>query len=633
MTKQIIIITAIVAMCLGMSSCIEETLPTEFVLDSQIRESDAALDGMVNSIYTTMAGYSNADGGIEVISYGSLRALIEHSTTQMVCVGANGYNTMGAWAYGAVSAAGSNRGIYPSYVYYGYIKTVNDIIGLIGEDDLDETKEGYLGICYAYRALFYMDLVRIMEYKKPTDARYSYVQPENDLTNLGVPIVTEKTTSTEASNNPRATVDEVYDLILSDLQKAELYLKDFVRSDPVQPNLSVVYGLYAQAYLNLASRTDISSTYKDETSYWEKAGSYANQAILTSGCEPLTEEQWTDPVNGFNNRNSQNSWMWATSISESNTTASSTGSFVHAMIFGTETTFSAYGWRVGRSLDRKWYERLSDNDFRKKSWLAPNFFYESVNQQEGEPYLVERDASGNFLNNKWALNGNTSTTRSDWSNEYSGFGQEKYQYQLNSDPSWVRSRINKSNGFNSWPWTYVNIKFRPNNGNYNTYSVGGATDFPIMRVEEMYYIKAEANYHTSELAAATSALEEIVKTRNNTYVCSVGSYEEFIDELIFQKGVEFWGEGVNYFDAKRLETGIHRAYLGTSAERYQHLINMDGVFVGWTPGWNQAELNANPAIYRYNNPYTNPSTYYYYKSNDEFNTHYGAPIDHETPLN
>ena len=43
------------------------------------------------------------------------------------------------------------------------------------------------------------------------------------------------------------------------------------------------------------------------------------------------------------------------------------------MIFGTETTFSVYGWRVGRSLDRKWYERLSDNDFRKKSWLNPSF--------------------------------------------------------------------------------------------------------------------------------------------------------------------------------------------------------------------------------------------------------------------
>jgi hypothetical protein len=472
-----------------------------------------------------------------------------------------------------------------------------------------------------------MDLVRIMEYKMPTDTRYNYVAPENDLTNLGVPIVTEKTTSEEASNNPRATVDEVYDLVLSDLQKAEMYLEDFAPTNPVQPDLSVVYGLYAQAYLNLASRVNISKTYKDEAEYWKKTGSYADQVILTSGYEPLTEEEWTDPINGFNNRNSQNSWMWATSISESNTSASSTGSFVHAMIFGTETTFSAYGWRVGRSLDRAWYERLSDDDFRKKSWLAPNFFYESRYQIEGEPYLVERDANGNFLNNKWSLNGNTSTTKSDWSNNYSGFGQDNYQYKLNSDPSWIRSRINKSNGFNSWPWTYVNIKFRPNNGNYNTYAEGGATDFPIIRIEEMHFIKAEAEYHTSGLAAAKSALEAIVKTRNINYVCDANNYEEFIDELVFQKGVEFWGEGVNYFDAKRLETGIHRAYLGTSAERYQHLINMEGVFVGWTPGWNQAELNANPAIYRYNNPYTNPTTYYYFKSNDEFHPYYGAPLD------
>ncbi|NLJ00596.1 MAG: RagB/SusD family nutrient uptake outer membrane protein [Bacteroidales bacterium] len=545
----------------------------------------------------------------------------------MVCTGANGYNTMGAWTNGAVSAAGSNRGIYPSYVYYGYIKTVNDIIGLIDEGDLDETKKEYLGICYAFRALYYMDLVQIMEYKKPTDPRYSYVEPENDLTNLGVPIVTEKTTSIEASNNPRAKVDEVYDLILSDLQKAEVYLKDFQPTNPVQPNLAVVYGLYAQAYTNLASRTAISETYKDEVAYWENAADYAVQAIVTSGCEPLTEEQWTDPINGFNNRNSQNSWMWATSISESNTTASSTGSFVHAMIFGTETNFSAYGWRVGRSLDRKWYEKLSDNDFRKKSWLAPNFFYESINQVEGEPYLVEKDANGNFINNKWAINGSTSTVQSDWSNDYSGFGPQKYEYRLSSNPSWIRSRINKSYGFQSWPWIYVNTKFRPNKGDYTTYSVGGATDFPIMRVEEMYFIKAEAVLHTTGLAAAKSALEEIVRTRQSDYLCNSNNPEEFIDELVFQKGVEFWGEGVNYFDARRLETGVHRAYRGTTCERYQHCIDMDGVFVGWTPGWNQAELNANPAIYRYNNPYTNPSTYYYYKSNDEFMPYYGVDLD------
>ncbi len=612
---------------IGLNSCIDETLPTEYVLDKQIQASESALNGMVNSIYTSMAGYKNTDGGLEMISYGSMRAMLEHGTTQLVCSGANGYNTMGAYCYGAVSATGSNRGLYPSYLYYAYIKNVNDIIGMIDPNDMDETKKAYLGISYAYRALYYLDLVQIMEYKKPTDSRYNYVSPENDLTNLGVPIVTEKTTSEEASNNPRASVDAVYDLILSDLQQAETYLTGYNRTDKTQPNLAAVYGLYARAYSNLASRVKTSVDHKDEAGYWKKVEEYTNKAIAIADCTPLTEAEWTDPVNGFNNRNSQNSWMWATSISEGNTSASSTGSFVFAMIFGTETNFSVYGWRVGRSLDRKWYERLSDNDFRKKSWLAPNFFYESKNQKENEPYLVEKDADGKFINNKWSVNGvNTSTTQSDWNDDYSGYGPAKYQYQLNSSASWIRSRINSSNGFQSWPWLYVNIKFRPHNGDYRTYTVGGATDYPIMRIEEMYFLKAEAILHTTGVSAAATALEDIVKTRNSTYTCTAATDAAFLDEYVFQKGVEFWGEGINYFDAKRLEVGIHRAYKGSNCERYQHCLDMDGVYVGWTPGWNQAELNANPAIYHYNNPYTTPTTYYVFKSNDELRPYYGTEI-------
>lgn len=617
----------IAAALLGLSGCIKETLPTEFVLDKQIQTSPTALKGLVNSIYTSMAGYENTDGGIEMISYGSMRGMLEHGTTQLVCSGANGFNTMGAYANGSVSATGSNRGLYPSYVYYAYIKSVNDVIKLIDANNLDEEKKAYLGISYAYRALYYMELVQIMEYKKPTDNRYQFVPSENNLVNLGVPIVTEKTTSEQASNNPRATVDEVYNLILSDLKAAELYLNGYVRTDKVQPNLSVVYGLYARAYSNLASRVNTSVTYKDEAAYWQKVAEYADKAISNSGAAPLTESEWTDPSNGFNNRNSQNSWMLATSISAGNIKAASTGSFVFSMIFGTEADFSVYGWRVGRSLDRKWYERLSDKDFRKKSWLAPNFFYESTNQQAGAPYLVERDSKGALINNKW-LNGNNdqSTQQEDWKNDYSGFNADKEQYKLNSNPSWIRSRINKGNGFQSWPWLYVNIKFRPAGGEYRLFEVGGATDYPAMRVEEMHFLKAEAALHTSGVAAAATALESIVKTRNSTYTCSASTEAAFLDEYVFQKGVEFWGEGINYFDAKRLEVGIHRAYLGNNNERYQYCINMDGVFAGWTPGWNQAELNANRAIFNYNNPYTAPATYYTYKSNDEFRPFYGTKI-------
>lgn len=607
---------------LGFSSCIEETLPTDHVIDSQLATSESAIDGMVNSIYTTMVGYSNDDGGIEVISYGSMRAQLEHGTTPMVCTGANGYNTMGNWHYGTIPATGSNRGIYPSYLYYGYIKTVNDIIGLVDPENMTESQKHNLGICYAYRALYYLDLVQIMEFKYPTDPKVKavFVEPENDLTNLGVPIVTEKTTSEEASNNPRATVDEVYDLILSDLAKAEEYLADFTPSDLIQPSLPVVYGLYAKAYTNLACRTNTAAKYKDEATYWKNAYTYADKAITTSGCTPLTEAQWTDPINGFNNRTSQNSWMWATTISESNTSAMS-ASFYFSMIFGTETTFSAYGWRVGRSLDRKMYEQLSDNDWRKKSWLAPNFFYESTNQVEGEPYLVERDADGNFINNKWA------TADGGWTDNYNSFNEDRFAYQFSSTPSWVRGRITKGNGFLAWPWLYVNIKFRPAGGVYDNRLVGAASDYPIMRVEEMHFLKAEAALHTQGVDAANALLEDIVKTRNSEYSCDATTAEEFMAQYNFQKQIEFWGEGINYFDAKRLELGIHRGYKGTSCERYQQALVVEGVHLGWTPGWNQAELNANQAIYHYNNSYTNPNTYYFYKSNDEMRPFYGEPLE------
>ena len=621
---------SILAICLGivLTGCMEEILPTEYVTAEQVAASESALDAMVASIYTTLAGYVNKDGNIEMCSYGSNLAQMEHTTTALACTGSGGYNTCAAWTQGSNPGSTSNRGKYPSYIYYAYIKTVNDIIGLIDDDTTDETAKHYLGMAYAYRALFYMEFSAVMEYITPTDTRYSYTTPENPIANLTVPIVTDKTPSDQVSNNPRATFDDVYDLVLSDLGQAETLLSDFTRTDKVQPDLGVVYGLFARAYQNMASHTDISERYTDTSNYWQQAATYAQKAIDTSGCTPLTEDQWLDPKNGFNNRNSQNSWMLATSISESNTEASSTGSFVHAMLFGTETTFSVYGWRVGRSLDRAMYERLADTDWRKNSWLAPNFFYESKNQKEGGEYLIERDASGKLINNKWALAGNNdSDDQGNWSDDYSGWGPDNTQYQLNSSPSWIRSRIRNGQGFVSWPWLYVNIKFRPHLGNYTNYEIGGATDFPMMRVEEMYFIKAEAQAHTS-LSSAVSTLEEIVKTRNSQYSCkATGSLQDFMEELMFQKNIEFWGEGRNYFDQKRLKLGRHSAYPGTAVSRYQYAFDMNGVFPGMTPGWNDAERNANPAVFHYNNPYTNPTGLYYYSSNSDISNHYGDPID------
>ena len=152
----------------------------------------------------------------------------------------------------------------------------------------------------------------------------------------------------------------------------------------------------------------------------------------------------------------------------------------------------------------------------------------------------------------------------------------------------------------------------------------------MMRVEEMYFIKAEAALHAKGVGAAKSELESIVRTRNAGYTCDKSSEADVLEELIFQKDIEFWGEGVNYFDDKRLERGLYRAYYGTSVTRVQQLINCDGVFPGWTPGFPQAEMNANQALLDYNTPINAYSLYQTWTDLTIAQSHYGDPLDLST---
>lgn len=602
---------------IGTSGCIEETLPTDFVLGSQIQESETAVGDMVNGIYTNMVGYINDDGGVETISYSCLGVMMEEITTPLTTSGFCAYDTMAAWSTGSVNVTG--RGIYPSYCYYGWIKNVNDIISLIDPNTDDPTLQSYLGIAYAYRALYYHELTEIFEYKTPGSPSdgFTYTQPTSDITNLGVPIVTDKTTPEEGADNPRATVDECYDLVLSDLAMAEKYLNGYTRTDKIEPDLGVVYALYARVYQSLASRASSSTKYTNENELWQQAANYAQQAIQTSGCTWLTKEQWQDPVNGFNNRNSQNSWLWATTISQDNTDAVEGGywgSFQFAMIMATETNFSAYGYWVGRSLNRAMYEKLSDYDWRKMSWIDPSFFYTSTNQVEGQPYKVEKDADGAIINNKWENADGT------FNNDYDGFGPNHEMYQLNPSYAEFRDNIVNSGGYIGNPWNYVNIKFRPGSGAWNNQSVGGAVDNPIIRVEELYFIQAEATMHTQGVAAAAAIINPLLISRNPMYAgIPTSSEEEFMNEFIFQKQIEFWGEGINFFDSKRLALGLHRQYEGVNmgnGSGYQRAQSVPNIHPAWCPPFNQAEQNGNPSIYLYNNPYTAPSQFYLYITNN-----------------
>jgi hypothetical protein len=114
-----------------------------------------------------------------------------------------------------------------------------------------------------------------------------------------------------------------------------------------------------------------------------------------------------------------------------------------------------------------------------------------------------------------------------------------------------------------------------------------------MRVEEMYFIEMEAVAQT-DLASAKSLLETFMDYRvtDGSYVCEASDLETFIDEMLFQKRVEFWGEGVVFHDYKRHGKGILRGYPGTN-EAAVYAFNCEGR----SPQWNIVVTNAE---YQYN---------------------------------
>ena len=104
---------------------------------------------------------------------------------------------------------------------------------------------------------------------------------------------------------------------------------------------------------------------------------------------------------------------------------------------------------------------------------------------------------------------------------------------------------------------YTNVKF----GAYQDV-MGNTTnsqDWPLMRVEEMYLIKAEGEAMSGNLTKAKQTLEDFVKTyRNPSYACTASSAQEMQDEIWLQRRMELWGEGFALFDILRLKKPIIR---------------------------------------------------------------------------
>ena len=527
------ILTAVAAAAIMASSCIEETHSLAVATEDQV-----TLQTLIKGIPSAMmepgsAGYASSgqawDFGIPAIHLAT-----ESMTGDLIVTGNIGYDWFQQW--GTNDALGQEYAVcvLTWNTYYRWIAMCNDIIRKISTIDASEvtqTDRHYLGTAYTYRAYCYLDLVRLYEYKenKYTDG--------DGIVGLSVPLVTEESTEEQAKNNPRATADEIFEkVIFPDLEKAEELLSDYSPANRYAVSLALVYGLKARSYIDRA-------TAHEDADLYANAAEYARKAITSSSCTPLTQTEWEDPTNGFNNASSNNSWIWGLPLASENVASL----FCFTAHMSNEQSWAAYGFAVGRGINKNLYNSIDRNDFRKHSWLDPDrssYEYKSC-RQDSKTYFAESLAD------------------------------------------------------------YVNIKFRPAGGECKISATGGAADHPMMRVEEMYFIEAEAKAHESlnEGISLLNAFMNNYRIVGGGYDCAkkATTLKAFINELLLQKRIEFWGEGIVMFDLKRLDVSTKRGYVGTNSPT-SYRLNTDGRAPYWNFVISRGEVQNNKAIIGKNNP-------------------------------
>lgn len=139
---------------------------------------------------------------------------------------------------------------------------------------------------------------------------------------------------------------------------------------------------------------------------------------------------------------------------------------------------------------------------------------------------------------------------------------------------------------------YAQVKFGTYQGKMG--QALNANDIPLMRVEEMYLILAEAQAMGGDVASGLNTLNTFVKTyRNPAYNATATSPREVQDLVWFQRRVELWGEGFSYFDLLRLKKPMDRRGGGFPANTVFNLAAEAPQLIYPIP---RTEIEGNPQI-------------------------------------
>lgn len=354
----------------------------------------------------------------------------------------------------------------------------------------------------------------------------------------GVPIVTEKTAEAEA-NNPRAAVKDVYKQIMDDLNTAIDYLTDS-RSAKSEINRQVAYGLRARVNLVMQN--------------WSDAAADAQKAA--EGYTPLSKDAAAAP--GFNDVSASN-WIWGNIVDESNDIVQSgILNFPSMMCSFTGNGYSpTYACRM---INSKLWKEIPSTDVRKGWWIDENLNSPIVNPK----YVVHQeyeDEDGNVV---------------------------KYLAVYNQTGDEVADITEP----------YTNVKFGAYKNQYGNEL--NACDIPLMRVEEMILIQAEATAMGGNVEEGKRILENFVRTyRDPSYTCNASTAEGVQDAVWFQRRVELWGEGFSFTDLLRLKKPLDRTGANYEVSVRFNLPAESPIFLYLIP---EDEENHNEALVGNNNP-------------------------------
>ncbi len=532
-----------------LTSCLEETIPTSVVTNEGLKSSSKATEallwemGAIFNKYNTLGQDNAYDWG-----YGSLMHCHDVMTEDMAIVSSN-YDWYTAWEQAQYLSENYMNNQFQWTLYWKIVQTPNNVLSAVGTESDDALMASYIGVASAYRAAIYLDLAQTFEFlpnekTSPivTVANGDGTSSKNDVTGLTVPIVTENTTEELSKNNPRATHEEMLKFILEDLDRAEANIAKGARLGNTLPDLAVVYGLKARAYMWDGGVNPSS---------YQQAAIYARKAIDQNGATPATQAQWLSVTDAFNKY--LPSWMWCISTTKDDRVVTS-GVLNWTSWMSNETTF---GYAVAgpySMISKSLYDRISDTDFRKLAWKAPQSSILSGKEQT--PLAAAA-------------------------------------YKKLPD--------------------YASLKFKPSEGNTGESAIACSGDYPLMRVEEMYLIEAEAVAHSNP-TEGMRLLSEFMQYRDPSYNAQTalashkndkdvlaGRITAEIAEIIQQKRVELWGEGLTFFDIKRLNMSVTRSYSNSNFSR-ETRFNTNG-----RPAWMNwcmliTEGNTNKAVEGWNNP-------------------------------